>query len=116
MSFTNIVYHVACFKNDICLKKYMDKLNNYIKYDENDVCNLLDKFQIMIKNNTTNNISYLKLYENNLLESFIIFDFTEEKETNFTNNENECTNIIYKNDDDKNNVMILVNVKIKDKI
>lgn len=111
MTFTTLIYYVSCYKEKYDLYKYMEQKYELIKVKENDLNIFFEKYDLMIKNNKQNNISKLKLYENNLVECFIIIVYGNIK-VNEINTENEYFKILFENYNNKE-IKLLVNVKKK---
>lgn len=111
MTFTTLIYYVACYKENYDLYEYMESKYESIKVKENDLNIFFDKYDLMIKNNKQNNISKLKLYENKLVECFIIIVYGNIK-VNEINTENEYFKTLFENFNN-NEISLLVHVKKK---
>ena len=92
MIFSNLVYYVAQYKykNDLTFPEYINGIILKIEIPENEILNFKKRNAEIIENNLENNISKIKIYENNFLNSYIIFYFDlnyfNDKENTYTNN------------------------------
>lgn len=110
MNFSILVYYIAQYKynNDLNFSTYINTIISKIEMPKNEILNFKRKNISMIENNLENNISKIKIYENNFLNSYIIFyfdlDYFNEKENTYNNNSYEhILGTIKDNEDNENN-------------
>lgn len=77
MNFSNLVYYVAQYKykNDLDFYNYVNTIISQIEINDHEILKFKDRNISIIENNLEDNVSKIKIYENNLLNSFIIFYF-----------------------------------------
>lgn len=77
MNFSNLVYYVAQYKykNDLDFSNYVNTIISQIEIKDNEILKFKNKNISLIENNLEDNVSKIKIYENNFLNSFIVFYF-----------------------------------------
>lgn len=77
MNFSNLVYYVAQYKykNDLDFYNYVNTIISQIEIKDNEILKFKNKNISLIENNLEDNVSKIKIYENNFLNSFIVFYF-----------------------------------------
>jgi len=97
MKFAEVVYYLSFYKNSKQNDLYLKYMVKKIEIPKEEIIRFKFKNRDIINNNKENNISKIKLFENNILDVYVVFYFDKNKVIN----EDICrySKIIYDNND-----------------
>lgn len=97
MKFSEVIYYLSLYKKSEHVDIYLKDMVEKIDIPKEEIIRFKFKNKDMIENNKENFISKIKLFENSILEAFVIFYF--EKNRILCENINNYSKIIYDNKD-----------------
>ena len=115
MKFVDIIYYLSKIKTSKDVYIYLNKIIELINIPKDEIIRFKLKNRDIITNNKVNNISKVKIYENNILVTYVMFLFDKNK---IFNGESYYSKIIYNNLDHNDNYfskdfVITINIYLK---
>ena len=97
MKFAEVIYYLSLYKNKEHIQLYLKDMVQKIEIPKEEIIRFKFKNRDIINNNKENDISKIKLFENNILDAYVVFYFDKNKIIN----EDICrySKIIYDNKD-----------------
>ena len=96
MKFSHVIYYLSLYRKKEDMDMYLKEMVENIEIPKEEIIRFKFKNRDIITNNKENSISKIKLFENNMLDAYVIFYFNK---NNIINEHSDYSKIIYDNKD-----------------
>lgn len=79
MKFAEVIYYLSLYKKSEYVDTYLKNMVEKIEIPKEEIIRFKFKNKDIIQNNKENSVSRIKLFENSILEAFVIFYFEKNK-------------------------------------